>query len=383
MHRTSNAFTVLQAIAAIAALAITLWSLGLPSLRFAEAANVTSFSVTLSDSAPSAPANHTVVFTVPSGMDAGETITIEFPAGQFGNFINIDAQDIDLQVGVTDQALANGAASGATWGVSTSSNTISLESGTEAIAEDETVTILIGTNATFGGNGVDRITNPATTTSYEIKVEVGDGGDTGATRVFIIDEVLVSATVETIFTFEVTGVADGLDLGGILTDVQTTATSVPFGVLDDTGAVAAAQDLVVSTNAASGFVVTVQVDQQLTSNSGAIIHAFDNGSYLDLDNADVWAEPQGLIAASTTWGHWGLTSTDPSVTSGLVDAYGSGDNYVAASTTPVEVFRHDGPANGTTVGTGTTRVGYRAEVSALQPAGEYTATLTYVATPVF
>lgn len=383
MHRTSNAFTVLQAIAAIAALAIIMWSLGLPSLRFAEAANVTSFSITLSDSAPSVPANHTIEFAVPSGMDAGETITIEFPVGQFGNFVNIDAQDIDLQIGVTDQALANGAASGATWGVSTSSNTISLESGTTAIGANATVTILIGTNAIFGGAGVDRITNPATTTSYEINVEVGDGGDTGVTRVFIIDEVLVSATVETIFTFEITGVASGLDVGSVTTDVVTTATSVPFGVLDDSGAVSGAQDLVVSTNAASGFVVTVQVDQQLTSNSGAVIHGFDNGSYLDLDTADAWAAPTGLISASTTWGHWGLTSTDPSVTSALTNAYDSGDNYVAASTSPVEVFRHDGPANGTEIGTGIARVGYRAEVSALQPAGEYTATLTYVATPVF
>ena len=40
MYRASNAFSVLQATAAIVGLAILLWSFGLPSLRFAEAANL-------------------------------------------------------------------------------------------------------------------------------------------------------------------------------------------------------------------------------------------------------------------------------------------------------------------------------------------------------
>jgi hypothetical protein len=57
---------------------------------------------------------------------------------------------------------------------------------------------------------------------------------------------------------------------------------------------------------------------------------------------------------------------------------------VSASTSPVEVFKHNGPADGTTQDIGKARVGYKVEISALQEAGsDYTATLTYVATPVF
>ena len=64
--------TLLKSIAMVAGLAIILWSLGLPTLRFADAANITSVSDTLSDSAPSASADHTIEFVTPSGVANGE-----------------------------------------------------------------------------------------------------------------------------------------------------------------------------------------------------------------------------------------------------------------------------------------------------------------------
>lgn len=384
MYRASNAFSVLQATAAIAILAMLLWSFGLPSLRFADAANVTSFSNILSDSGPSNPANHTISFAVPSGMDAGETITITFPAGQFGNLASLGFEDFDLSINGVDQTVASTSA-GATWGVTTGANTIDIESGTTAIGTNATITIEIGTNASYEGVGVTQIINPAATTFYSIDVEVGTGGDSGTTMVYIIDEVTVTATVETIFEFEVSGVASTQPIGGVNTDVVTTATSVPFGILEADTPVTAAQDLTVNTNAANGFVVTAQVDQQLTSNSnGASIKSFSNGTNVTTENADIWTGPDGILANPDSWGHWGLTSNDPTVTDLLANEYDGGDNYAAASTSPVEVFRHNGPANGLDTGVGTTRVGYRVEISALQQAAEdYTATLTYVATPVF
>lgn len=380
MNRASNAFSVLQAIAAIASLALILWSLGLPSLRFAEAASLSTFSITLSDSAPSVAADHTVSFVTPSGMSAGDTITITFPTGDFGSIAALDFEDLDLAINGTDQTLVAGAGSGASWGVTTAANTIEIESGTTAIGTNATVTIEIGINATFGATGNTRITNPATTTSYEILVDVGTSTDSGATRVAIVDAVTVTASVDTVFTFEVTGVGIGQAVGGFNTGHITTATSVPFGTLANDNATTAAQDLTVSTNAANGFVVTAQVDQQLTSNT-ADIDGFRNGEY---DSTPVpWEGLTPILGSENTYGHWGLTTTDPTTGVGLTNQYLSGDGYVSASTTPVEVFRHNGSANGTGSGTGTARVGYTVEISALQEAGEYTATLTYVATPVF
>jgi hypothetical protein len=379
MIRTSNTFSILQATAVIAGLAILLWSLGLPSLRFAEAANVTSFSDTLSDSAPSVVSNHTIEFVTPTGLGAGEIISITFPV-EFTGIGALDFDDIDFAVDGTDEDLAAAAAT-TDWGVTAAGQIIDIESGTDTIGAGATVTIEIGTHATAGATGDSQITNPGVSTSYEIDVDL-NGVDTGSTRVAIVDTVTVTASVDTLFTFEVTGVTSGTAVGPHTTGGDTTATAIPFGELTDGNASTAAQTLEVNTNAANGFVVTVQVDQQLLSSNGADIDGFRNGSF---DTTPVaWESPAGTPGSENSYGHWGITSSDASLTAGLSNLYGTAANFVSASTTPVEVFRHDGPTDGGTPGEGTTEVIYKVEITALQEAAEdYTATLTYVATPVF
>jgi len=380
MIRASNTFSVLQATAAIVAFAIILWSLGVPSLRFAEAANVTTFSDTLSDSAPSAVSNHTIEFVTPTGLVGGELITITFPAG-FTGIAGLDFNDLDLSVNGSDEDLAAAAAT-TDWGVNASGPVIDIESGTDTIGAGATVTIEIGTNATNGATGDTQITNPATSTSYEIEVDVA-GNDTGSTRVAIVDTVTVSASVDTLFTFEVTGVTSGTLVNTAdSTGGDTTATEIPFGELLADTASTAAQNLEVSTNAANGFVVTVQTDQQLSSANGADIDGFRNGNY---DATPVaWESPGVTPGNENEYGHWGISSSDTTLTAGLSDLYSGGDSFVSASTTPVEVFRHDGSSDGSVAGEGTAQVIYKVEISALQEAAnDYTATLTYVATPVF
>jgi hypothetical protein len=275
------------------------------------------------------------------------------------------------------------AASGATWGVNAAGTIIDIESGTATIGANATVTIEIGTNATAGGAGTNQIANP-TVGSYEITIAVGNS-DTGATRVAIVDVVTVTASVQTIFNFTVDGVDSGLTVNGDTTSATSTATTIPFGVLEADTAATAAQDLEVSTNAANGFVVTVQTDQQLTSATGADIDGFVSGSYTT--SPTLWDSSTIVLGDEDTYGHWGITTNDATISPTLTDLYdvaGSGRLYVSASSTPVEIFRHNGPTDGNDQGVGTTRVGYTVEITDLQEAGDdYTATLTYVATPVF
>lgn len=382
MTRTNSSFSLLQALAVVLTFAIVLWFVGVPSLK-AEAANVTTFSNTLSDSAPGVVANHTLSFVTPTGLPAGETISIDFGAGAFTDIGNLVAQDLDLNVNGVEESLIDGAANGADWNVTAAGTVVDITSGTDTIAANATVTIQIGTNATEGGTGTNQITNPAVG-SYEITVAVGNS-DTGATRVAIVDVVTVTAAVETIFNFTVLGVDNGLTVNGDTTTGTSTPTTIPFGILTVDTPATAAQDLQVSTNAANGFVVTVQTDQQLTSANGADIDGFVDGAYTT--TPALWASPSKTLGNESTYGHWGITTDDDTVTALLSDTFdvgGSGQRYVSASTTPVEVFRHNGPVDGAVQGIGTTRVGYTVEVSALQEAGDdYTATLTYVATPVF
>ncbi len=385
MFRASNAFSLLQALAAIVGFAIILWSLGLPSLRFAEAANVISFSDTLSDANPNTAANHTISFATPSGLSAGDTITINFEAGEFGGLDSLDDGDFDLAIDGVDQDLA-GAAAGATWGVTAAGDVVTIESGTEAIGSGATVTIEIGTNATHQSNGVNQIINPLTPTSYSLDLVFGNDGtnnDTGSTLVAIVDDVTVTASVDTIFSFTVDGVVATTSVNTAdTTGGDTTATTIPFGTLEADTASTAAQALQVQTNAANGFVVTVETNQQLTSGNGADIDGFSNGAFTG--TPILWESPTASPGSENSYGHWGLSSTDTSLTDGLNDFFDGGDNFVSASTTPVEVFRHDGPTDGSPANEGNTTVIYKVEISALQEAAsDYTATLTYVATPVF
>jgi len=383
MIRTNTTFKLLQAIAAVVTLATILWFAGVPLFRTAEAANVTSFSNTLSTSEPLEESNHTISFVTPSGLLAGETISIEFGTTSFAGIGAIAALDIDLNVNGSEEALVDGAANAADWGVVTAGTVIDITSGTDTIGAGATVTIQIGTHASTGGTGVNQITNPSVD-SYEITLLVG-AADTGATRVVIVPVVTVSAQVDTIFNFTVIGVNADLLVNGDTTTSTSTPTTIPFGVLADGVAKTAAQDLQVSTNAANGFVVTVITDQQLTSATGADIDGFVEGNFTTTPT--LWDSPVVVLGDDDTYGHWGITTNDATISAGLTDLYdvlGTGRLYVSASSTPVEVFRHNGPVDGTTQGIGLTRVGYTIEISALQEAGDdYTATLTYVATPVF
>ncbi|KXK00202.1 MAG: hypothetical protein UZ19_OD1000117 [Parcubacteria bacterium OLB19] len=382
MLRTQNSFSLLQATAAVCTFAIILWSLGVPTIRFAEAANVKSFSDTLSDSAPSTVSNHTITFVTPTGLAAGETISLEFETG-FTGIASLTAEDLDLSVNGSDQSLIDGAASGANWNVTAAGQVIDITSGTSTIGTNATVTIEIGTNATFATSGDSQITNPAVG-SYWITVDVGNS-DSGQSMVAIVNTVTVTASVDTIFNFTVNGVNNGLSVNGASTTGTSTSTAIPFGQLVADTPATLAQDLSVSTNAANGFVVTVQTDQQLSSTNGSDIDGFIDGAYTS--SPTQWVAPSQTLGQENTYGHWGITSNDDTVTSGLTDEFdvsGNGEDYVSASTTPVEIFRHNGPTNGTLDGVGIARVGYTVETSGLQEAAtDYTATLTYVATPVF
>jgi hypothetical protein len=381
MSTTRTSFSLLQATAAIAAIATMLWSLGLPSFRFAEAANVTSLSDTLSDSAPSVGSNHTLTFVTPNGVAAGGEITVTFPAS-FGDIASLDYGDVDLTVNGSPVTL-DSAPNAADWGVTADATSITLLSDSGTIASSATVTIAVGTQTTEGGAGDSQITNPSVG-SYEIDLVVGQL-DTGSTRVAILSPVEVTASVDTLLSFTVDGLGSGETINSTTTTGDTTATEIPFGTLQAGIATTVAQQLSVATNASNGFVVTVQVDGQLVSATGADIDGFADGAYTSTPT--IWSAPSGSIGNEETYGHWGITTNDNSLTSGLTDEFdvnASGNLYVSASTTPVEVFRHDGPANGSTPNIGQTEVGYQIQISALQEAGDdYNATLTYVATPVF
>lgn len=380
MFKTEKTVLLLKTIATIAGIAIILWSLGLPSLRFAEAANITHVTDTLSDSAPSVVSNHTITFVTPSGVANGATTTIAMPAGF--NVSSIVFTDVDFASSSNFTVAATCSGTERVKFTKSGQNLIfSFCPGDGgSLPAGATSTIKIGTNATFGSTGVNRITNNAAEGSYQLGFTVG-ASDTGWTRVVILSDVLVTAAVDTIFTFAVAGLAGGQTVNGVTTTGKASSTTIPFGKLQAGVATTVAQSLTVNTNATNGYVVTVQIDQPLQSSTGATIDGFVNGSNTNTPVA--WSAPSGVLGSPNTYGHWGLTSDDSTTTRSAPNQFGSG-KFVAASTTPIVVMSNTGPVNGIGTGVGTTRVGFKVQISGLQEAGDdYSAKLTYVATPTF
>lgn len=379
-----------RSVALVTLVALLMWAMGVPTwINFAQAASLESVSDTITDSDVNAAATHTVQFDTPTGIAAGEQVRITFdPTAQNFDLSALTNGDVASSTTHTVHTGAGGCGAGNDFfvnNIDTSSDFVEYElCAGDTIAADTTVSFIVGSSTS------NQVTNPATAQSYVIQIDGGASSwaDSADTRVAIIDDVLVTAEVQTTLQFVISGVADGNDVNGenaasgLLTATSTTATTVPFEVISpgSGNAKVLAQDLAVTTNALNGFTVTVEADQTLTSGNGADIDTFVDGDGTTTPIS--WQSPAGTFGSENTYGHWGLTTEDSTLAGG--DDFGSAlyaGNFVNNAR---EVFFHNGPADGSTADQGSTRVGYKVEIDALQEAADdYTATLTYVATPIF
>jgi hypothetical protein len=349
-----------RVVAMLVACAVMLWSIG--AYTTAQAANLLSVSNTLTDSAPSVLSGHNFSFTLPVGssLASGDDINITFPAG-FTGVSTVVSGDLVVRVNAgAPVTITNFTAVG---------QVLTFDGVTASAGQ--TITVVVAAT---------KVTNPASIQSYEFTIT--KPSDTGKTRVAIVNTVTVTAVVNTVFDFVVSGLATSTAINGTSTTGSTTATQIPFGALTANQIYTMAQRLNVTTNARNGFVVTVEQDGNLQSSTGADIDGFSNGTYVNTPAA--WSAPTNSLLQENTWGHWGLTSNDSNLNTNEFNVGSGGDRWVAASTTPRQVFSHTGPADGTTQDYGVATVGYQVQITPLQEAGDdYRTTLTYIATPTF
>ncbi len=351
-----------RVVAMLVACAVVLWSVGVYTT--AQAANLIEISNTLTDSGPSALSGHNFSFEIPLGSSVASTsdYVITFPSG-FTDVNTVVSGDLTVRL--------NGGAPITIGNFAAGAQTLTFDN--VAATSTDVVTVVLAPGI---------VGNPAPVMSYEFTISIANATtDTGRTRVAIVDYVTVTAVVETTFDFVVAGTATSTTVNATTTSGASTATEIPFGILDAGDVYTLAQELTVETNAANGFVVTVQQDQNLLSSTGADIDAFINGAYTNTPTA--WSAPTNSLLLENTWGHWGLTSDDSNL-NGSEFTSGGGDKWVAASTTPRIIFSHNDPADGVTQDVGSATIGYRVQISPLQEAGDdYTTTLMYIATPTF
>lgn len=218
--------------------------------------------------------------------------------------------------------------------------------------------------------------------------------DATTVSIGVVEAVRVTATVAPQITFQISGVSNGTSVCGATTDVDTTASLVPFGTLSILSFTNAAQGLAVSTNAPNGYAVTAVENDQLGLDGGTCL-GDNTGAYCIPDSV---GDTSGMSdTASDEWSAntvKGFAYTLEEVnTTGAVPSFeydtsggncdGSGDCFrqfpdAEDSEAPQNLFTSNTVADNDNV-----YICYRSVISAIQAAGDYTNYLTYTATATF
>ncbi len=332
------------------------------------AAALSSLSDTQSSIKINTLSDHTIQFVTPTGIAAGQGISVTFSPGYATGTFAIANFDLGTSTSATcssftDALLVAGAASGLSWGVTQATNTIYIVSGTAVVPGNRCVQIKIGSNAISQASGTSQITNPTTATTTGATITIaGSFGDNGIITNNIItnDTVAVTATVAQSFTFSIS--TSTIFFGALGNTVKFASSTNPLG----DGAETIAHTLGVSTNAPSGYTITIK-GQTLTSlqNATNTISAIGATATTSL----VGTEQFGLRATVS-----GGTAAAVSLPYSLGAAYG----YNATATTSAVLATETSAANTTTYS-----LRYLANIAPLTEAGTYVANIVYVATANF
>lgn len=321
------------------------------------AAALTSFTDTISTLTINTLSNQDIQFTTPTGVASGQTIKLTFQSDflvhPLMGFADMDLLDDGVNVTLADSP------SGATWGVATTSSSITFTNGTTPVVAGSVVRIKIGTNASNQSVGTRQITNTTTPGNKTIAV-TGTFTDTGTTTVNMLtnDQVALTAQVDGSITFSVS--ANTVSFGTLSASAARFASSTAAGdTVEATSTI-----LTVGTNATNGFTMTVNGG----TNQGALTSGANTIATTSANTAStVGSEQFGMRLA--VYGGSNVTVSAP---------------YAAAG------FAFDSQNFPQTVGSGTTAtanatfsVRYIANIASNTEAGTYSATHTYVATANF
>jgi hypothetical protein len=326
-------------------------------IQFASAASISSASDTMSNLTINATSTHAVKFTSPTGANQStDTIIVTFPSDfDFtGKVIGGLSLTHGASTGLETTETLAASPSATAWGAvfsGTENRVLTLTAPT-----DGTGAAVVAPNDRIivGYTGVNSV-NPSSPGSYAIAIS-GTFGDTGEMTVNILtdDQVVISATVPQSLTFSISD--NSIGFGSL------NAASARYA--DGTGAGAGsegeAHNLIVGTNAANGYTMTL-AGNTLTAGANTInaIGAANTASSAGTEQFGVRFNASGGTG----------TVAVPYAAAGFAFDSGAFPDQVASAT---------GASSNTTYS-----ARYLANITASTEAGSYTATLTYVATANF
>lgn len=345
------------------------------------------------------PSDGSILITIPMADNAKGNNGIPDSAGTVANsgfdLNSVAAANVTI-TGCTD---ANWGTPVVTAGSGTGNHTIAIPRNTTACTGGSNLVI------TIAGPG---IVNPAPVTSghtqgtsdvYGVTIATRDGSsnviETATPRAAVTEAVLISTTVDENLSFIVGGLAAGTYCGN--STITTTATSVPWGRLASTNAFYyAAQQLTVSTNAASGYTVTIQENDQMGKNGNACTGTAPSaGNYTFGANNCIRDTVCGASNCSeSVAADWTDATSYPGLGYSIANQSGTDASFTYSDSgrafnskqladkvggeTPAVVMNNAGPVSGSSI-----YLCYRISVPGNQPAGYYYNIAKYTATATF
>ena len=325
--------------------------------KFAFAANITSASDTMSNLTMNATSSHAISFVSPTGANQNtDTIIITFPSDfDFtGKVIAGLSFTHGATTGLESTETLAAAPSGSAWGAvfsGTENRILTLTAPTDGTGA---AVVAPGDRLIISYTATDSI-NPSSAASYSIAIS-GSFGDTGEMTVNILtnDQISITATVPQSLTFSI---SDNSISFGTLTAVAARHAS---GTAAGQSTEIEAHNLIVGTNAANGYTMTVN-GNTLTSGANTI-NAIGNTN----------------TASSVGTEQFGFRLTASGGSGAVVAPYAAAGFAFNTGGLPDQV------ATSTVASANTTySARYIANITGITEPGSYTATLTYVATANF
>jgi hypothetical protein len=238
-----------------------------------------------------------------------------------------------------------------------------------------------GTHNTSGVSTATTTQYAATTTEYEFTI-VADGAITGTSYFFraintangMPIPLAASSSYPSLvtqgatLTFSVSGLPQSTGTNGVVTNVSSTPTGIPFGALTIGTSTIAAQRLTISTDAANGYEIYTKQDQQLADTRGDVVPAVAGTNLSPLSWAGGCTAPAGC---------YGYHPGSP-VLSGGSTRFAANDSYAALTSTISEVGYGGAPASSSSMD-----MVYRIQIGATQGTGAYQNNIMYVVAPSF
>lgn len=334
----------------------------------AYASTITSAKIVFTTIEQSTTADQTIEFITPTGVAAGETITVTYPTGFDVSTFAVNNADLAVSAAgscasFSDVTLA-ASPSGATWGVAVSGQAITFTSGTGTVAAGRCVQIEFGSNATTGAAGATFITNQsAAQNNSDPLVNITAGAsDSGSIAVEIISGSTVSVSAAVVTSISCALNDTSAAFGTFTINTVTTADSTPVWTI--------------STNATAGYVLSVK-----SAGNGVAAGLYSSGASYNIASATAdlasassgyglqATKSDGDAGSATTTVASPFTATGTNVGTLVITAIPGSGTQVASASGPV--------ANATVTST------LKAKVSGLVPAGSYVDTLTYSCSGTF